>query len=165
MRIFLFLFALCFSPLANSQTCSAPGGPLFASLQISDDSCGGSNEFSQICGGGLTTVGASRTYRLDIGLGNLFDLTVNPTNSIYDPALFAVGPNLCGATAPCAPNGDADDNGPGEPESIFLSSLASGTYYVVVSSTNLSSPGSSCGPYTLFTAGFLPVELKSFSIE
>lgn len=160
------VFAALVSPVAFAQTCGAPGGPLtVAGTPITGDSCGGSNEFSQICGGGLTAGGASRTYQVQVGAGNSFTVTLTPTNASYDAAVFLVGPNACGATAPCAPGGDADNAGPGAAESIVLSGLAAGTYYIVVSSTNLSDPGGSCGPFSLNITGTLPVEVQSFSVE
>lgn len=165
-KICIAICAAMLAPVAFAQTCGTPGGPLVSGGPgVTGDSCGGSNEFSQICGGGLTAGGTSRTYQVNVGAGNNFTVTLTPSNGTYDPALFLVGPNACSAVAPCAPGGDADNAGPGAPESIALSGLTAGTYYVVVSSTNLSDPGGSCGPYNLGISGTLPVKVQSFSVE
>ena len=164
MKSFAYILALgliSIAPGAFAQTCGSPGGAATSTpFTTSGNTCGGTNEFAFVCGGGLNTYGPTNVYQVEVGSGNNFTVTVTPTASpaTYDTAIYLVGPNACTQAAAC--NGDADDNGTGGAESFTSAGLTPGTYYLVVGSTE----ASGCGAYDVSITGTLPVELKSFSI-
>lgn len=160
------------TPIAFAQTCTTPAngdaGWTTAPASNTGNTCGASDEFAQVCGGGIFSAGPSNVWKVQVGDGNNFTVTVTPTDTTYDTALFLVGPGACGPAAGCPTGGDADNAGAGDAETLSFSGIAAGTYYIVVDSTagSANTAGSaSCGNYSLAVAGTLPVELKSFSIN
>jgi hypothetical protein len=106
--------------------------------------------------------GEDQVYALNLGGGNLIDLSMDLTGSLGDLVLFIIG--TCGDGTSCIANSQ-DAIGPGAgPEVIDAFSAAPGNYFLYVDSYyNAGTPGS-CGTFTLDVTGTLPAELITFDV-
>ncbi|MEP6605876.1 MAG: hypothetical protein ABJA60_07130 [Nitrosospira sp.] len=167
------LLAVC-APAAFAQTCTAPAGPAnsgnvpFTTPAIDTCTAGDSTSFgSSICGGQVMQNQPVAIVQVDAGATNAFTVNVATTTAGFDPAVYLIGPGACGPATACADSNDA--NGPGATESLpsvgATLTVAAGTYYLAVGTTN-SGPGIvGCGSVTITVNPTLPVELKNFSID
>lgn len=159
---------LAMSASAFAQTCASPvavvTGQMTPYNSPAANTCGQADEFSLVCGGGLTAGGASHVYQLEVGAANTFTVSVTPSGG-YDTAIFLIGPGACSQAAPCV--ADADNAGPDAAESLDpTDNLAAGSYYLVVDSTEVGTTNPpACGSYVVGITPELPVELQSFSID
>ena len=156
------------TPIAFAQTCAAPGGPITAGgTTVTGNTCGTDNGF----GGGICTgsqvFDPSTTvaiYAVQVGATNSFHITVEDT-APYNAAIALLGPAACGFAAPCVAANDANAAGGGEtlPEGGGnFPTLAAGTYYAAVFSTESGSAG--CGQFSMTVHPVLPVQLQSFTV-
>ena len=162
--------ALAFSSsVAFAQTCASPQAVVTeAPYSATGNTCTASQEFSQICSGGIGVLGRSHVYQVEVGATNTFTITVTPSGG-YDTTIALIGPGSCGPAAPC-PGGAAnavDNAGPDAAEVIDLpDNIPAGTHYLVVTSTTGGSAAApDCGAYSVAISPTLPVELQSFSID
>lgn len=163
------LTAVCglFASLSYAQSCGTPT-PLVSGQTITNagglpTTCGGDQSFTDICGG-ATLTGPSNVYSMSVSGTPSGSITVTPTSpTTYDTAIAIVGPGAtcAGSVGTCAAT--SDSAGTGGAETVSLTGLAAGTYYLVISSFNTTA-ANQCGPYGI-TVGTLPVKLQNFSVK
>ena len=145
--------------LAGADHC--PGGPISAlpfndsntTSGKSDDSTGFLKS-SCASAGLLTRLGPDVIHSFTIlGPGNTLTFTVTPTDTSgtgYDPAIYVV--RNCLQLNTCVDGADVHFNG--QPETLTVSGLASGTYYFAVdSSLDPNEDSAAAGAYTLSVTG------------
>jgi hypothetical protein len=151
--------------LDGSDNC--PPAVAVAPLPFNDtgNTCGFTNTvttYSGTCTLAFPYGGEDQVYALNLGGGNLIDLSMDLTGSTGDLVLFIIG--TCGNGTTCIANSQ-DAIGPGAgPEVIMGFSAAPGNYFLYVDSYyNAGTPGS-CGTFSLDVSGVLPAELVHFDV-
>jgi len=167
LNLLLGASLLMLTGAVSAQTCTSTStlSPPPSSVNVAGNTCSASNTLSNSCGSS-TPIGAAfdLAYQVTLSAGNNFTISVAPTG--WD-AYVALLSGSCSEAAACPSNGEADNGGVGTAETLTLSNLGAGTYFVLVSS--LASPGgnpeTSCGPFALTATGAFPVSLENFSID
>lgn len=132
---------------SNSNTTTAPY-----------DTCGAIDALNQMCSSSGTSGATDAIYSLNLGPGAISgNLTVNTTSPTYD-IYIALMQGACSGASPCLREEDA--NPAGGSETIPLTGLAAGQYYLAVTSFT----AGQCGPVTV-DLPTLPVTLQGFSVE
>lgn len=141
----------CAMPLALNTPSSSPTD--------SGNTCNGVgvNELATVCG--LSSPAADVIYQISIGASHSATSIVATPSFAFDIAIGLTS-GSCSAFSGCAAYVDAA--GGGSSETLSLSGIAAGTYYLVLTGTT---GVAACGPYTLAANGTLPVQLQGFSIE
>ncbi len=118
----------------GSDTCAAP--PLLTTAGDTGTTAGATNDTTTVdldCNEIYTSVaGPDVFYELVVGTGNSFTITVTPT-APYDTSIYLTAP-MCGVGADCESGWGADDFGPGVPETLTLSGLTPGIYFLGIDS-------------------------------
>jgi len=160
-----FTIVECAAPPVNDDCAGAESDPASFGITadgawIGDTSASGTTNSIQLtdgtaaCGYATSTHAADLVYYFDVANGN-GDITLSVLVATYDVALWVV--------TDCA---DPDNSvvacsDGGNPETLALTGLADGRYYVVVDGY-----GSATGPFELSATGTsLPVELHRFNVE
>jgi hypothetical protein len=94
-------------------------------------------------------------YELVVGPQNDFAITVTPSAG-YDTSIYLLT-RQCGVGSACAAGHGADDNPEGVAETLKLSGLATGTYYLGIDSFYPSTDARSSGTYSVSVTGTLAV--------
>jgi hypothetical protein len=175
------------NPDVGGETCANPTGIGALPFTDSDNTTGhvndnngplpvGCSDYTQIAGPDLIYVFTS-------GAGDNITFNLNPTDNIYDPAIYVLG--TCGVNSTCVVGADAclangqpqppgctDGNGDEDIPGV-LNRFTPGTHAVYVDS--FYAAGIPCGgqgnnlcgsgPYTLALTGVLPAELIDIRIE
>ena len=143
---------------ACAQTCAAPI-PLHALQNVTGDTCTAQNELGTLCIFALSPAN-------DIIYSTFFDppylatqISLTNNTPAWNAALVLVQ-GACNGNSVCPRNADA--GGPGANETLDVSALAGGTYFLVVTSAVADT---TCGSYGLTMNGAIPVELQSFDID
>lgn len=132
---------------SNSNTTTAPY-----------DTCGAIDALNQMCSSSGTSAAVDAIWSLNLGPGAISgNLTVNTTAPTYD-IYIALMQGACSGASPCLR--EADSNPAGGSETIDLTGLAAGQYYLAVTSFT----AGQCGSVTL-QLPTLPVTLQGFSVE
>lgn len=97
--------------------------------------------------------GPDTVYKFTVGPGNNLTFTVTPTGAgtIYDVDIYAL--SVCGDGTTCV--GGSDTGGDGQPETLVLSGLAPGSYYLYIDSFYIVDVNRRQGTYTLSVTGTL----------
>jgi len=171
---------MCSSAFAVEGTCSAPTA--ITSLPFNPaagNTCASDSNLTSLCLGGLQVFGPQSVFSIHLNAGNAVSVSVTGTTP-YDTALYVEGPTAtpsqtaCESGTACDAFGSTDATGAGGTETLTpASAVATGTYYIIVSSTNAATGSSAsppaasagCGTYTLAVTGTLPVKLQGFSVD
>jgi len=174
------------APNVGGETCGTATGIGSLPFNDSDNTTGHINDNNAIpvgCSDYSQTAGPDLIYVFSTGPGNNIAFNLNPTDNIYDPAIYILG--TCGTSATCVVGADAclangqpqpagctDGNGDEDIPAV-LNRFANGTHAIYVDS--FYGPGVPCGgqgnnlcgsgPYTLAVTGILPAELIDIRIE
>ncbi len=141
----------------GSDTCATP--PLLTSAGDSGTTAGASNDTTTVgldCNGIYTSVaGPDVFYEVVVGTGNSFTITVTPS-APYDTSIYLTAPT-CGDGSTCALGWGSDDFGPGVAETLTLSGLTPGIYYLGIDSFyGAGDPNNrESGSYTVAVSGSL----------
>jgi hypothetical protein len=175
------------TPETGGENCANPSGIASLPFSDSDNTTGHVNDVGTLpplnCSDWTQVAGPDLIYVFSTGAGNTIAFNVNPTDNIYDPAIYilgtcgtsstcVVGSDACLATGQIQPpgctDGDGDEDIPG-----VLNRFTAGTHAIYVDS--FYPAGTPCGgqnfnlcgngPYTLSVTGVLPVELIDIRIE
>lgn len=141
---------------AYAQTCAAPLLLSF-NAHLFGDTCTGSNELGTLC---IFAQSPANDIIYSLTLAPDYTTTViSLTNNTpaWNAALVLVQ-GACNGNSTCPRNADA--GAAGANETMDVSALTPGTYFVVVTSTT---SDTSCGAYNLIANG-TPVELQSFEV-
>lgn len=112
---------------AGAQSCAAPT-PLVANGMQFVNTCFGDASLVAACWSTFALAGRAGVLTLSLPYP-AGTITVTPQNVGYDPAVFLL-PMRCNSTAGCATA--VDSSGPGVSESVSLSRVDSGNYYLVI---------------------------------
>lgn len=174
------------TPDVGGENCGTATGIGSLPFNDTDNTTGHVNDNNAIPGGCsdyTQTAGPDLIYVFSTGPGNNIAFNLNPTDTIYDPAIYILG--TCGNSATCVvgadtclangqpqPPGCTDGNGDEDIPAV-LDRFANGTHAIYVDS--FYAAGMPCGgqgnnlcgsgPYTLSVSGVLPVELIDIRIE
>lgn len=102
--------------------------------------------------------GPDVVYRFTVGTGNNLTFTVSTTSTTYDIDVYVL--SVCGDGTTCV--GGSDNAGDGGAETLNVSGLAPGTYYLYIDSFYLLDVARREGPYTLNVTGTLGNTAKNF---
>lgn len=147
---------------AFAQTCEPNQGALQGNSTVDINTCGAGDHLAAACSS-LSPVGGApdAIWSVTVGDGASGNITVTPANTgadaDFDPYLLLMA-GSCSGSSTCVI--DADDNGPGQPESGAIPTTP-GTYYLMVTDE---SGITSCGAATL-AVGTLPVQLQNFTVD
>lgn len=160
----LVLAGLMLAGSAFGQTCTpstgtpALAGPNSNSTSGPFDTCGAIDALAQMCSSSGTSAAVDAIWSITLGPGAIGgNLTVNTTSPTYD-MYIALMQGSCSGASPCPR--EADDNGPGGSETIDITGLAAGQYFLAVTSFTVGQ----CGSVTLELPQ-LPVTLQGFTVE
>ena len=158
------LAGLVFAGAALGQTCTATTGtPALNGSNSSSssgpfDTCTAIDALNQMCSSSGTSAAVDAIWSITLGpgaiSGNLVVSTTAPTYDIY----IALMQGACSGAAPCPR--EADSNPAGGSETIDLTGLTAGQYFLAVTSFT----AGQCGAVTL-ALPTLPVALQGFSVE
>ncbi|HET9033453.1 MAG TPA: hypothetical protein VFN25_11170 [Dokdonella sp.] len=122
------------------------------------DTCSATNQLSFMCSSSGTSTAIDAIWSITLGPGAISgNLTVNTTTPTYD-MYIALMQGTCADTSACPR--EADSNPAGQSETIDLTGLAAGQYFLAVTSFTTGQ----CGSVTL-DLPTLPVTLQGFSVE
>ncbi|TAH46257.1 MAG: hypothetical protein EYC71_04135 [Gammaproteobacteria bacterium] len=161
----LALACLALAGSAFGQTCTptagtpALNGSNSNSTTAAFDTCTATNQLAIICSS-TTPIGAATDaiWSITLGPGAISgNLTVNTTAPTYD-MYVALMQGTCVDSAACPR--EADSGGAGGSETIDLTGLAAGQYFLAVTSFT----SGQCGSTTI-SLPTLPVTLQGFSVE
>lgn len=151
------LLAISASSL-HAQTCASPIA-LTDNANVSGDTCTSTNSLGNVC---ISANSSGNDIVYSVNLASGYSATnINLTNNSasWDAGMVLMT-GACGPNSPCPRNADA--TGAGGNESLDISGLAPGSYFMVVTAK----PGTSgCGAFDLAVNGTLPVKLQSFSVN
>jgi hypothetical protein len=149
---------------AFGQACTATAGtPALTGANSNTstaafDTCGAIDALVQMCSSSGTSSAVDAIWSINLGPGAISgNLTVNTTAPTYD-MYIALMQGTCSGASPCPR--EADANGAGLSETIDLTGLAAGQYFLAVTSFT----SGQCGSVTL-DLPTLPVTLQGFSVE
>jgi len=178
--IALSLTLLCSSSFAVEPTCAAPGAITTLPFNVAaGNTCASDSNLTALCLGGQAVFGPQSVYSIHLNAGNAVTVSVTGTTP-YDTALYVEGPtaspsqSACESGLACDAFGSTDATLAGGTETITpAAAVATGTYYIIVSSTNAATGSSAsppaasagCGTYALSVTGTLPVKLQGFSVD
>jgi hypothetical protein len=152
---------------AQGGTCASP--PVLTTAGDTGTTVGAPDSVTTLplgCNGSYTNVaGPDVFYELDVAAGNSFTVTVTPTGP-YDTSIYLMAPT-CGDGADCENGWGADDFGAGGAETLSLSGLAPGTYYLGVDSFyGAGDPGGrEAGNYAVTVSGSLGMIATTTSLQ
>jgi hypothetical protein len=146
---------------AFAQTCANPipmNGT--GAVGVTGDTCAGANELGTLCIFGQSP---SNDIIYSVTIAAPYTATsINLTNNTpaWNAALVLVQ-SACNGNSTCPRNADA--GGPGASESLDVTGLTDGSYFLVVTSTT---SDTTCGSYGVaVVGGNLPVTLQSFDVS
>src|SRR5690348_12389944 len=150
-------FAACVSGGAFAQTCVAPQ-VLSSNADILGDTCAATNELGTLCIFALSPAN-DIVYSITLAPDYTIDGVVITNNTpTWNAAAVLIG-GACDGNSACPRNADAA--GAGASETLDLTRLTPGSYFIVVTS---GPADTTCGSYELTAFGFIPVELQSFDV-
>lgn len=142
---------------AGGDTCSAP--TLISSVPFNDtgDTTGSADDIRITgCAGGFPAMaGPDHIYQFNVFAGNSLTFTLTPGTADYDIAMY-VRSGCLATSGECVASRDVAKGG--QPETLSVSGLAPGTYYLFIDSPlsgDKEGPGN--GPYTLSVTGTLGI--------
>jgi hypothetical protein len=143
---------------AFGQTCASPT-PLRQFSVFSGDTCGAANELGTLCIFGQSP--ANDIIYSAIVVAPYVATTITLTNNTpgWDAALVLMA-TACNGNSTCPRTADANPAGGGE--SLDVTGLSDGTYFLVVTSKQADT---TCGAYDLSVNGGVPVTLQSFDVS
>jgi hypothetical protein len=167
----------------NCGTATAIGSVPFTDSDNTNGHVDDNNSIPAGCSDYTATAGPDLIYSFTSGPGNNIVFNLNPTDNIYDAAIYVLG--TCGTSATCVigadaclangqpqpagcTDGDGDEDIPGVlnrftpgTHAIYIDSFYSATAACPAQGNNLCGKG----PYTLTVTGVLPAELINIRIE
>jgi hypothetical protein len=150
---------LAASGSAFAQTCASPTFLASNATNIAGDTCAAANELGTLCIFGQSPSN-DIVYSVTLVAGyTATAITLTNNTPAWNAALVLVQ-GACNGNSTCPRNADA--NGPGGNESLDVSGLTAGPYFLVATSTT---SDTGCGNYTLGVNGTLPVQLQSFDVS
>ena len=143
---------------AFAQTCANPL-PLPGNANVTGDTCAGANELGTVCIFGQSPSN-DIVYSVNIALPYTAT-TVALTNNTpaWNAAVLLIS-GACNGNSTCTRNADA--NGAGGNETLDVTNLTAGPYFLLVTSAPADS---SCGSYGMVVNGSFPVTLESFDVS
>lgn len=134
------------------DTCASPAPVLGAS--DTGDTTGKANDIATVplgCNGNyLSVAGPEVLYRLVLGTGNAVTITVTPSAG-YDPSIYLL--STCGNGTTCNSGWGADKGLAGQAETLTLSGVPAGIYYLAVDSFFPATDTQSRGTFTITATG------------
>lgn len=134
------------------DTCGSPA-PVLTTTDTGDTT-GKANDIASVplgCNGNyLSVAGPEVLYRLVLGTGNAVTITVTPSAG-YDPSIYLL--STCGNGTTCNGGWGADKGLAGQAETLTLSGLPAGIYYLAVDSFFPASDTQSRGTFTVTATG------------
>ncbi|WP_146654372.1 Ig-like domain-containing protein [Labilithrix luteola] len=135
------------------DTCGSPA-PVLTTAGDTGDTTGKANDIASVplgCNGNyLSVAGPEVLYRLILGTGNAVTITVTPSAG-YDPSIYLL--STCGDGATCGNGWGADKGLAGQAETLTLSGVPAGIYYLAVDSFFPASDPQSKGTFTITATG------------
>src|SRR5262249_8845717 len=96
------------TPDVGGENCSNPNGIASLPFTDSDNTNGHINDVNALpagCSDSTQVAGPDLVYVFSASTGNNIAFNVNPTNTVYDPAIYILG--TCGTSATCVVGADA----------------------------------------------------------
>lgn len=149
---------LAASGSAFAQSCASPTF-LPSNANVTGDTCAGANELGTLC---IFAQSPSNdiVYSVTLVAGyTATQIALTNNTPAWNAALVLVQ-GACNGNSTCPRNADA--GGPGANETLDVSGLGAGPYFLVATSTT---SDSGCGAYGLSVNGTLPVQLQSFDVS
>lgn len=143
---------------AFAQSCASPI-VLQGTQSVTGDTCAGANELGTVCIFGQSPAN-DIIYQINLSVPYISQSIILTNNTPTWNAAMELIATTCNGNSTCPRNADA--NGPGGNETMDVTNLTAGTYFLVVNSTN-NDPG--CGSYGLNAGGGFPVSLQSFEVS
>ena len=147
-------------PIANAQTCAAPGGwhpDTTGAPPIAADTCALPDSVALYCDF-LDSAGKNDAiYQIVLVPGyTAATVSVSGAAAGFNPVMYLYS-SACATASNCAQSGDA--NNP-----IPFAGVPAGTYFLAATAAPADATGA-CGTTTMVTNGWFPVELQSFDVE
>jgi len=147
-------------PIANAQTCAAPGGwhpDTTGAPPIAADTCALPDSVALYCDF-LDSAGKNDAiYQITYAPGfTSTSISISGAVAGFNPVIFLYS-GACAVGNNCASSGDTNNPLP-------LTGVAPGTYFLGASAAPSDATGA-CGTITMTTNGYIPVELQSFYID
>jgi hypothetical protein len=160
-RSIAMAFGMFFSiPIANAQTCAAPGAwhpDTTGAPGIVADLCALPDSVSLYCDF-LDSAGKNDAiYQIVYALGfTSTSILISGSSAGFNPVIFLYT-GACATASNCAASGDTNNPLP-------VAGLPPGTYFLGATAAPSDATGA-CGTIAMTTNGYIPVELQSFDID
>lgn len=143
---------------AFAQTCANPI-PLPGNANVTGDTCAGANELGTLCIFAQSP-GNDIIYAVNIVTPYTATQVALTNNTPAWNAAMVLVQSACNGNSTCPRNADA--GGPGANETLDVSGLTAGAYFLVVTSTT---SDTTCGSYGMSVNGSFPVQLQNFDVS